>query len=410
MPAALAPLSAQPLAVRPVASGRRVMPFDEPVGELPVLGRPLTDWQRQAVAGAGLRWDPEAAPPYLELSDALFVTAAGLRAFVDGAAGRDAALVLGRSAFGAQVAAAQPGAEAVDAGWRLPGLRLVSGRGDAPVDVVIDPDEELQEVPRPACMGGPLRVPLARVPVVPVHHWAHLLAAQRAAQALPLREAPRWRLGLRLLGAALRARSLNKWRVLAALSEVGPRCDVHPTALIEGSTLGPGVTVGAHAQVRFSEVAAGATIMPDALVEGCHIGAGALVGRGAAVRFSLLMPGAAACAGAFQMGVMGRDSFTTQGAWLLDSNFDHDVMIELDGALHSSGSPFLGVALGHGCRVGAGVYIAAGRALPAGTTLVRAPEGVLRRPPAGPGAAGVVRGGAFSPLPARPAAPDSPSE
>jgi carbonic anhydrase/acetyltransferase-like protein (isoleucine patch superfamily) len=346
-----------------------------------VRNRRLSEWQDAAIAGAGLVRCAAPTGRCLVLPDTVFVGAETLRAFVDGAAGRSAVLVLGNSVFVDQTAALQPDTERCAEGLRFGGIRLI-GDGET-VDVVVNPDEELQTVSRPASMGGDLTVPLARRPCIAVGHWMHLLAADRAAAALPLRTTAPWKLGLGLLGAVLRARSTNKWAVLAKLSEVGKGCDVHPTALIEGSVLEAGVTVGPHARVMFSHVAAGATVMGRATVEGSSIGAGALVGQGSVVRFCVVYPGAAACMPIVQMSVLGRDAATTQATWAMDANFENNVKVMMDGELRDSGTPFLGCAVGHGARVGTGLWIAAGREVPGGAFLIRDPRQTVRRISAG---------------------------
>lgn len=378
--AALEPTGPLPVYVEP--TGRRLSPLGDPPGELLVRNRPLCEWQDEAIAGAGLVRVGAASGRCLVLPDNVFVGAETLRAFVEGAAGRSAVLVLGNSVFVDQTAALQPDTERCAEGLRFRGIRLLGG-GET-VDVVVDPDEELQTVSRPASMGGDLRVPLARRPCIAVGHWLHLLAADRAAAALPLRTTAPWRLGLGLLGAVLRARSTNKWAVLAKLSEVGKGCDVHPTAVVEGSVLEAGVTVGPHARVLFSHVAAGATVMGRATVEGSSIGAGALVGQGSVVRFCVVYPGAAACMPIVQMSVLGRSAATTQATWAMDANFENNVKVMMDGELRDSGTPFLGCAIGHGARVGTGLWIAAGREIPGGSFLIRDPRQTVRRITAGP--------------------------
>lgn len=367
--------------VHVVPTGRRVAPFGDAPGDLLILNRPLRQWQAEAFADAGLGVVDTADAPCLVVPDTLFTTGAVLRALVDGAQGRPAVLVLAASAFVDQTQALQPDVEPCDGGLRFTTVRWLAGTEDAAVDVVIDPDEELQTVSRPASMGGDLTLPLAARPVLNIAHWMHLLAANRAAAALPLRTTEKWRLGWDLWVAVLKARSINKWRVLAALTTLGPGCDVHPTAIVEGSVLGAGVTIGPFARVMFSTIGDRATVMANAAVEGAVIGDGALVGQGACVRLSVVYPGAAACMPFLQMSVLGRDVATTTATWPMDANFDGNIKVMLDGTLQDAGTPFLGCAIGHRARIGTGLWIAAGRDIPNDSFIIRDPALTVRRIP-----------------------------
>ena len=55
----------------------------------------------------------------------------------------------------------------------------------------------------------------------------------------------------------------------------------------------------------------------------------------------------------------------------------------LDGALHDTGTNFLGSAFGHGARIGTGHWLASGRMVPNGAFLIRDPEDVIQRIPQG---------------------------
>ncbi|MEQ1508672.1 MAG: hypothetical protein ABMB14_40970, partial [Myxococcota bacterium] len=82
-------------------TGRRVLPFDDPPGAVLIGNRPLSDWQAEMIAEAGLERIDALRPPCLVVPDALFTNGEVLKRFVAGAAGRDAVLVLARSQFGA---------------------------------------------------------------------------------------------------------------------------------------------------------------------------------------------------------------------------------------------------------------------------------------------------------------------
>lgn len=366
-------------------TGRRIEPFGDPVGETPVNNRPLSVWLEEAITGAGLTRIDAPTPPCLIIPDTLFTTAGALRAFVEGAAGRDAVLVLKQSRFGVQTTPVQPGVVACEAGWRFDAIRVISAAGAAPVDVVVDPDEKVIEFPAPAFYqdGGTMQIGLAKHPVMTVHHWVHVLWVNQLVGGLELRNTPTWQFVLRGLWGVLRAFSLNKWRVLGKLNRIGKGCDIHPTAVIEGSTLGPGCVIGPYARVMFSTLGEGVQVMPVAQVELCVLGDRAVVAEQSFLRFCVLYPEAVASQYLMQQCVIGRRAITTGGAFTMDLNFDQDIRVPLDGALHSTGTRFLGSAFGHRCRVGTGFWMASGRMVPNDYFLVRDPTRVLSKLPPG---------------------------
>lgn len=388
-------------------TGRRVEPFGDLAHELPILNRPLSSWQREAFAGAGLAPLDALRPPCLVVPDTLFTTAGALRAFVDGAAGRDARLVLKRSRLGEQTTPVQPGVTAVETGHRFEAVRWVSGREDRPpVDVVVDPQERVIELAGLAAYGVDASHSIARHPVMTVHHWVHLLWANQLAGAIEYLATPRWRLALRALGAAARSRSIDRWKVLARMSRIGEGCDVHPTALIEGSTLGDGVTVGPYARVLFSTVGDRATVASGAQVEMSVLGPRTLVTEQTVLRGCVLMEGAVAAQYLMQLSVLGRGAVTTGGGFTMDLNFEDDVKVMLDGELRASGARFLGSAFGHRCRVGAGLWLAAGRSVPNDYFVVRDPGQILSKLAPGLGASGPLAVVGRELVPLRRPAPD----
>jgi len=364
-------------------TGRRVAPWNDPIGETIVATRTLGEWQAEAFRDAGLVVLPELRTPCVVVPDTLFTSGGVLKQLVDGAAGRDAVAVLARSRHGVQMAPVQQGLIEIEGGWRFPGLRVETGRGEPPVDVLIDPNESELDVPLPGYMGGgTAEVGIARDPCMHLHHWVHVLWAGQAAGGMLGRRIPTWRYVVRGVWAATRAMSFNKWKVLGKFNVIGKGCDIHPTAAVEGSTLGDGVSVGPFARVALSHVDDGATVMAGAQVDLSVVGEGATVSEHTTVRFCVLFPGAFAGQALMQQCVLGRDCITTGGGFSIDLNFDQDIRVPLDGALHSTGTRFLGSAFGHRTRIGTGFWMQSGRMVPNDTFLIRDPAAVLAKIPA----------------------------
>lgn len=366
-------------------TGRRIEPFDDPPGEALIHNKALKVWLSQALSGAGLEVVAQAPDePHLVVPDALYTTSEALRRFVDGAAGRPAVLVLKESLFGKYTTPVQPHVTRLQAGWRFEQIRLVCPGDDAPaVDVVVDPEEAPVSVPMPSHYTGAekFELGLPKHPVMTVHHWVHILWANQIAWAVEALAVPKWRWQLRLLWAAARAASVNKWRVLSKLNQVGRNCDIHPTAVVEYSVLGDNVSVGPHARVRFSRLGDGVMMMGGTQAMFSVLGDKCIVGETSTVNFSVLYPEAVANQRVMQLCVLGRQVVTAAGAFSIDLNFERPTRVPLDGELHDTGQHMMGSAFGHGARVGTGIWLASGRAVPRDAFVVLNPDQVVRRIP-----------------------------
>jgi len=359
-------------------SGRRIAPFDDPISETLIGNRPLREWQAEMLAS--FETIDEIVGPCLVVPDTLFASPGILQQFVELAAGRDAVLVLASSRFAQSTTPIQPGVEPTEHGFRFTEIRFVANGSD-PVDILVDPDEAEMTIPLPAVFGGEAEIALPRHPLMTLHHWVHILWANQAASSMVTRAVPWWKAALRVLWAVIRARSIDKWRVMARLNTIGKGCDIHPTAVVEASTLGDNVTIGPFARVAFSTLGDGATVLSGAEVEASTLGAGATVGQRSGLRMCVLYPEAFASQVQMQACVLGRRVLTTPGSYSMDLNLDNEIRVPLDGKLHSTGSQFMGSAFGHRAKVGTGIWLASGRAIPNDAFIVKNPEEVVTRVP-----------------------------
>ncbi len=394
-----------------LASGRRIAPFGDPVGEVPVLGRPLAAVQEAVLASLGIELVP-APPPgeaHLVFSDRTWFTAELVRRLLAAGPGR---LRVDDPGFLEATAPLQ--------GLDAPGVYEIAlhpgdqrGLGDLePVTV----DLGLHDVEMPelhAALRHALRP--ARVGPAMVHqldHWVHLVRVNQLALAAVLEEAalawrgsPWWRRLGRGLALAWRARGLRPDRVARALCEIAPDARIHPSAVVEVSRIGPGVEIGPQAVVRASVLAEGCRVEDHGTVLMSSLGARTHVGRYAFANLCVSWPGAQISAGAgYQVSAFGRDSFVAWGAAGLDLSFGAPVRVDdpdRPGERADSGHHFVGVAVGHGARVGNAVRLNHGVAVPNGAFLVADGRDLLRRwDPAAPrdGTPLVVRDGRPVPL------------
>lgn len=384
--------------VVPYPRARPVAPFGDLASELPVVRWPgesasracfgtLAESQAAAVVRAGLTLAvaPPPGEPYVLLADDLWVTPDLLRAVAAlGRAGRTG-LVRVDDTWARANGSLVPDAE-------HPGL-AVRPAGAAPVLDGEDLPVELQLREHPLQLDHPAFAHASRGPVRTglrmshrVRHWSHVLRANLLALAARAEEARHeWESAgfLGKLGMAWPVLARAGWpspaRVARAIAPWGRGVEVHPTAIVEASELGDGVRVGPFAILRGCVVGAGARIDEYASAQVSVIGPRARLGRGTMMNLCVMMEGSfVSSGGGYQVSVFGRDSFVAMTTTMLDLSFGATIRVDDEGGRADTGEHFLGGAVGHRARVGAGVRIGYGVAIPS-DVMVAAPAGDLVR-------------------------------
>jgi len=255
------------------------------------------------------------------------------------------------------------------------GLRYVpalNSRGE-PVPVLINVEQHFSATPLPeeiyGCRYG--RFLMSDKVLVQIDHWVNLQNANMAMlQAVPARLLNS---KARMFSAALRARSLNQWKILHQINKIGKNCNIHPTAWIEFSTLGDNVTVGAGSVITGSLLGDNTGIENNVTVFFSVTGERCYVGNGGIVRCSVLYPGTLANARCINCAVCGRAAFLGDGVTLSDYRIDgRNVTVMKDGIQVDTGSRVSGVCLGHEVYLAGGCVVGPGRAIPNGMRI--APE------------------------------------
>lgn len=240
-------------------------------------------------------------------------------------------------------------------------------RGGDCIPIVIDPDQfcEYISLPKHICDSEKYPIPITEKFVIQIDHWANLWAANiitALAEVARLQKSSK----MKLLLFALKARSLNKWRILSGTNKIGRNCDIHPTAYLEGSVLGDGVRVGARAVVKESMIGSGAFVGNSVTIEESVVGGKSTILHGH-ILYSVLYPGVFSVAQMISASLIGSDSFVGSGATLTDFRLDgKDVTVLKNGSVIDSGSRFLGCCLGNNVYLGSGCVVAPGRTIPSG--------------------------------------------
>jgi carbonic anhydrase/acetyltransferase-like protein (isoleucine patch superfamily) len=380
----------------------RPLPWGDPAREWLVLDKPALEWTREAVAGTDLY-----------LPDDLWVSPEFVAAFLAAAGDGPAVAALGPGKL-AERDTGRSLLPVIDGAVVIPLLKTATPPADvealyeacrsAPI-VVVDPQEQVREIPVPRAWADPGKesVTVAASTRLALHltHRTHLLQANLAAIGAQLVRSlggSKWKLVLRFLWERLR---YGRRRLF---STVGKGCKIHPTALVEGCSLGDGVEVGAYAIVRGAVLGDGAVVEDGAHVQVCVLGPKARVARQTSVFSSVLLEGSHSAQSVMQVSVLGRHTATTSASWFQDVRFGKTIRVEGrggadgPGGLLDSGTRFLGCDVGHNCVVGAGVQAAPGRMIPNDCTVIADPAPVLRK--VGEGAVGtvLVREGVLVPL------------
>ena len=365
-----------------VQSNKKIEPFGDSPRDCLIANRKLSEVQRQVLQSLGmeLKTIPDVAQiedsdEHIVFGDSLFFTKELMKEFI----------YRSRRLKSCTTCAIKPGlvtlhsmiatqdvkiyADRVEYALRyMPTQRL---RGE-PVPVVIDAEQFSQVVPMPEHVRGPqsYRMPLTDTLLIQVDHWTNLWAANmatRMAEVARLMNAPK----LRLLGLALKARSLNKWRVLHQVNKIGKNCDIHPTAYIEGSTIGDNVIIGAGSVVRLSVIGDGSAIGSNVTIESSILGEECTINSGCTVFFSVLYPRTISSSRLLLMSTCGRDTFISDLVGLADFRFDGKrIEVMKNGVLVNTGVINLGACLGHGVYLGGGCGVAPATAIPNGLRIL----------------------------------------
>ena len=221
-----------------------------------------------------------------------------------------------------------------------------------------------------------MRISASRRVAIWLEHRSHLQQAHMemlAASFVRLLEQPKWRLALRYLWERFRPGPRRLFSTIAR------GCKIHPTAIVEGCTLGAGCEIGAYAIVRGCVLGENVTIEDGTHVQMSAVGDRSHITRQNSIFASVLMEDTHSSQELMQVSVLGRNTTTAPTSGFVDFSFHGAIKVQSDDgqSLLDSGTRFLGCDVGHNVFVGSRTTVAAGRMLPSNTKLVSDPKDSL---------------------------------
>lgn len=160
----------------------------------------------------------------------------------------------------------------------------------------------------------------------------------------------------------------------SALVQIGRNCVIDPHAIIHGpTTIGDNVTIGAGAVIENCIIGNNVNISQGVQLMLSVIGDGTFLPFRAALFMTTIMENSMVAQNTcLQMCVIGRNTFIGAGSTFTDYNLIPSPIKALNGydELSDSNRPVLGGAVGHNCRIGAGMLIYPARTIESDVVLV----------------------------------------
>ena len=403
------------------ATARRLAPFGEEIRQGLVGGQTLEQAQAEATRHCGLEIEDvsgrDLVPPggdYLVMGDDLFVSRECLRRFLQApltgkgvwrlalrrGPASDYCLPLQAVEYDqAQVNFDLYRVRGAEVPRGLDWQRLRSWLAERAQALVLDTGGEVESLTlsRPGPPRERLELPRSLCLAVQLGHWVHLLWLNHLLPWLRLQEHWQDHPGL---SRAWRRRGRNPHRRAARLNVIGPGCDIHPTARVEGSLLGRGVKLGPFAYVRESILGDGVEVADHSKFTRCVVGEGCHTLNDSLFIACTFYPDSTLASFLLRNSVIGRRVFLTSGVMFWDEPIQGTVRVRHGASEVDTGRYLLGGCAGHECLLGTRAIFLPGRAVPNRTIIVMRPEeGVVKLPEqALPGQAHVYHQGRILPL------------
>lgn len=377
---------------------RPILPFNEPARDLRIQNQPLWLLQRNALAPYVTRELeipsnarlPQIHEPMLVYRDNLFFDQHYIDEFIRLAVQKNRPV---RAAFSIDDPAFREHALPLSVSYTPAGNLYLADMWYYPRGPVADVDPLVVDMQSrevgyyhiPSYMAGergdlvfqvPLRAMLA------IDTWVHIFIADvvfglfKRGNRFENRLANDLAFKLKVVGAAI----YEGCQVLecSELVKIGKNCIIHPGAMIYGpTTIGDNVHIDAGAVIENCIIGNNVNISQDCQLMLSVVGDGTFLPFKAALFMTTIMDNSMVAQNTcLQMCVVGRNTFIGAGSTFTDYNLIPSTIRALDGngELKPSNRPVLGGAVGHNCRIGAGMIVYPARTIESDVVLAASKE------------------------------------
>ncbi len=377
---------------------RPISPFNEQARDLRIQNVPLWLWQRNLLAPyitremeipANARL-PLLHEPMLVYRDNLFFDEFYINEFISQAKKRKRPV---RAAFSIDDPAFREHALPLSSSYTPAGTLYLADLWYFPngPEADVDPlvvDMQAREVGYyhvPSYMAGERGDLVYQVPLramMAIDCWTHIfiadgvfgLFARGARFEDQLKKDLKFKLGC-LSTAIFEGRQLLE---CSKLVKIGKNCVIDPHAVIHGpTTIGDNVTVGAGAVIENCIIGNNVNVSQDVQLMLSVVGDGTFLPFRAALFMTTIMDNSMVAQNTcLQMCVVGRNTFIGAGSTFTDYNLIPAPIKALDGRdeLKVTNRPVLGGAVGHNCRLGAGMIVYPARTIESDVVLAASKE------------------------------------
>ncbi len=375
-----------------------VMPFCEPARDLRIQNAPLWLWQRNLLAPSvtrelelkGSMRMPAVREPTIVYRDNLFFDEGYITAFMTEAVKRKKPV---RAAFAADDLAFREHALPLSCSYTPAGSIYLADLWYYPNGPVADVeplviDMQAQEMGYyhvPTYMADQSGDLVFQVPfrsMLAIDSWVHIFIADvvfglfsRGARfEKQLKQDLRFKLGI-LAASVYEGRQLLE---CSRLVKVGKNCVIDPHAVIHGpTTIGDNVHIDAGAVIENCIIGSNVNVSQDVQLMLSVVGDGTFLPFRAALFMTSVMDNSMIAQNTcLQMCVIGRNTFVGAGSTFTDYNLVPAPLKARDGygKLSISNRPVMGSAVGHNCRLGAGMIVYPSRMIESDVVLAASAE------------------------------------
>ena len=166
------------------------------------------------------------------------------------------------------------------------------------------------------------------------------------------------------------------YKALKRLNKIGKGSFIHPSAIVEGSVIGENVRIGAGSVVRLCHIGDDVTISDNVVVANSVLGDKTYISNSNFIELCMTYEEAFMIHGPYQFSIFGKNS-ASFAVINCDFRLDQEnIKVPTNIGVIDSRQPLLGIAYGHGSKVGGGNIIAAGRIVP-NNRFVNPPDSII---------------------------------